>query len=179
MEKEKSVFQCAAEYGLIFGLYLSCIFFTCIYGNVSVLISMTGMLLFFASPILVLKFMRKFHNSHLSTSTFGSVWTLGVMIYLCASMICGIVTYAWLEFVIPGFILEQAQTALVTYEQIPELKNHAITTTLRQAIENHMLPTPIVIVFQMMWITVSSGMAVSLILTPLARMRRINNNQQQ
>lgn len=178
MKKEKSVFQYAAEYGLVFGLYLSCIFFTCIYGNVSTLISMAGMLLFIASPILVFKFMRKFHNSHLSTSTFGSVWTLGVMIYLCASMICGIVTYIWLQYVMPGFILEQAQTALATYEAIPELKNHAITTTLRQAIENHLLPTPIVIVFQMMWITIFSGMIVSLILSPLARMRRIKNGQQ-
>ena len=181
MDKEKSVFKCGAENGIFFGIYLSVIFLTCIYGNYSTFLSLLGLALFFAIPLVLYKFMRRYHNSHPATSNFSSVWTLGTFTCLCGSLICGIVTYIWLQYITPNFIIEQAKTALATYEQIPDLKNHEFTKILRKAIEDKMLPTPIVIVFQLIWATVSLGIITSLILAPVARIRNrnINNNNHE
>lgn len=182
MEKEKSVFKCGAENGVVFGLYLSAIFFSCIYGGTSAFISFIQLLLFLAVPLVIFIFMMKYNNSHPATSSFSALWTLGTFTYLCGSLICGIITYVWLQYVTPDFIVEQAKTALATYEQLPELKNHELTGILRKAIEDNMLPSPIMVVFQLIWLTVSAGVVTSLILAPLARATKRksrNNNQEQ
>ena len=178
MNNEKSVFKCGAENGLIFGLYLSAIFFTCIYGNSSFMISFLGLVMFLAVPLVIFAFMRRYHVTYPETSTFSNLWTLGTATYLFGSLICGIVTYIWLQYITPDFIVNQAKMALATDEQIPEFKNHEFTSMLRKAISDKMLPSPIMIVFQLIWATLTAGVVTSLILAPLARIGK-NNKQQQ
>lgn len=172
MEKEKSVFKCSAENGISFGLYLSAIFFSVIYGGNATILSLIGFVLIFAIPIVLFRYMGKFHISHPDTSNFSSLWTLGTLTFLCGSLICSIVTYIWLEYITPGFIYEQAQSTLVVYEQVPELKNHELTQVLRTAVENKTLPSPIELVVQMLWFSFSAGVILSLLLAPLAKLRK-------
>ena len=172
MDKEKSVFQYSAENGISFGLYLSVIFFTIIYGGNSSLLSFIGLILIFAIPVVLFRYMGKYHIAHIDKSNFSSLWTLGTLTFLCGALICSIVSYIWLEYVIPGFIYEQAESTLAVYEQIPEFKDNELTKALRIAIENNDLPSPIQLVIQMLWFSFSAGVIVSLLLAPLAKLKR-------
>ncbi len=177
MDKEKSVFQYSAENGISFGLYLSVIFFTVIYGGDSSLLSLIGLILIFAIPVVLFRYMGKYHVAHADKSNFSSLWTLGTLTFLCGALICSIVSYIWLEHVIPGFIYEQAESTLAVYEQIPELKNNELTKALRIAIENNDLPSPIQLVVQMLWFSFSAGVILSMLLAPLAKLRRPKQKQ--
>lgn len=169
MNKDKSVFRCGAENGISFGLYLSAIFFSFVYGNASLFISTAGLVLILAIPILLFRYMRRYGNTHIETSNFSFLWMLGTMTVLFGSLICAAVTYIWLDIIMPDFIFNQAESTLAAYEQIPELKNHELTKVLRQAIENKSLPTAIEFAVQMLGSTFSIGVILSLIIAPLAR----------
>ncbi len=170
MNKEKSIYQYGAENGLFFGLYLSAIFLIFVYAGASFFLNSLGIILMAAVPLVIFRFLRLYYRQHAQTATFGSLWILGVITFLCGALICSIVTYLWLEYVIPGFILEQAQAALAVYEQVPELKDNEFTVLLRKAIENKMLPTPIQFVVQMLWFTISAGILSSIFIAILARL---------
>lgn len=170
MDKEKSVYKQGAENGLIFGIYLSIIFLLFIYAGDSMLLSMIGLLLILLIPLVTLRFLSRYYISHTDTASFGALWILGFITFLCGSMICGLVTYVWLEYIKPGFIIEQANAALAAYEQVPELKDQDFTVLLRRAIEEKILPTPIQFAAQMIWITTSLGIILSFIIAPIVKL---------
>lgn len=178
MEKKKTVFQLAAENGISCGLYLSIIFLIIIYGNESFIFSTIGLAMIFAIPLVLFRYMRKYYlQQQDEIAGFSQIWTLGTLSFLCGSLICATVSYFWLEFITPDFIYEQAQAALAAYEQIDELKNNELTTALRNAIENNALPTAIEFVFQMLWMSFSVGVILSMLLAPFAKIGRRNKQQ--
>lgn len=179
MDKEKTVFQCGAENGISFGFFLSAIFFALVYGASSTLLSFFGIVLIFCIPVVLFRYMRRYYASHLSTSPFSTLWTLGSLTFLCGALICAVVSYIWLEYVLPGFIYEQAQNTLAAYESIPELKNHEFTRALRMAVEDKILPSPIEFVLQMLWFTFTSGVILSLIVAPFAKIGKPRTKNKQ
>ncbi len=176
MDTKKTVFQLAAENGISCGLYLSAIFLIIIYGNSSFFFSTIGLAMTFAIPLMLFRYMRKFYLQQDCNANFSQIWTLGTLTFLCGSLICSTISYVWLEFITPDFIYEQAKASLAAYEQIPELKNNELTMALRSAIENKDLPSPIEFVLQMIWLSFSSGVILSLILTPFAKIGKAKNN---
>ena len=181
MNTNKSVFQLGAENGISFGLYLSAIFLLLVYGNASLILNLVGLILIFAIPLRIFRYMRKFHVSQNGNTNYSQVWTLGMLTFLCGSLICALVTYIWLDFIKPDFIYEQAMSVLAVYEQKPELRDNEFVKILRQAIEDKLLPTPIEFVFQMLSFSFSAGVILSFLLSPFARIggrrKNVNNNQ--
>lgn len=177
MDKKKTLFQFAAENGISCGLYLSAIFLIVIYGNTSFMLSTIGLAMTFAIPLVLFRYMRKFYLQQEDTAGFSQLWTLGTLSFLCGSMICATVSYIWLEYITPNFIYEQAQASLAAYEQVAELKNNELTIALRNAIENKDLPTAIEFVIQMLWLSFSAGVILSMILAPFAKIGRRKNKQ--
>lgn len=171
MDNEKSVFRCAAENGVSFGIYLSVIFFTCIYGTSSPLISMIGFVMIFTAPIMLFRYMRKFYKTHPDSSPITTLWSLGTFTTLFGSLICALVSYIWLQYVVPTFIIDQAKMAIATYEQIPELANNEFVELLRKAVKEKLLPSPITIVLQLIWATTSLGVIGSIFIAPFAKIR--------
>lgn len=178
MEKEKSVYQCCGEYGLTFGIYLSAGFFSMAYSGESFLLGILAYILILAAPIMLFRYMRKYYNSHPTTSNFSTLWTVGTLTTFCAALISTAVTFAWLEYIEPTFIYDQANAALIVYESVPELKNHEFTKMLRHAIENHDLPTPIKFAVSVNWTIFTVSVILSMILAPLAKLKKPSNKQQ-
>ena len=99
-----------------------------------------------------------------------AMWLLGLVSTLCGSLICGIADYAWLEFVSPGFILEQANAAIEAYNSLPEMRDTEVVASLKRAIEMGMLPTPIEFVVNMILFTTFAGSIISLIAAAIVNM---------
>lgn len=172
------IFQNAAENGISCGLYLSAIFLIAIYGNSSFMFSTIGLAMIFAIPLLIFRYMRKFYLQQEDNVGYSQLWTLGSLSFLCGSMICATVSFIWLEYITPGFIYEQAQASLAAYEQVEELKNSDLAIILRNSLEQKALPTPIEFAIQMLWLSFTAGVILSVILSPLAKIGRRKNKQQ-
>lgn len=175
MDKEKSVWKSSAESGVFFGIYLSATFLSFIYSTSAPIISLLGLALFFGTPIVLAVLMHRYHMSHPATSSFTSVCMYGTGTFLFGSLIWAALAFVVLEYIEPGFITSQATQALALYESTPEMKELDFTKALRAAIENKELPTPIDFCMQMVWMSISIGMFLSLFITPIVRLFKHKN----
>ncbi|MGN0214441.1 MAG: DUF4199 domain-containing protein [Muribaculaceae bacterium] len=162
--------QLAANYGLWFGIYLSGLFLMFVGADNSAFMSMIALVMFFLSPAVVLRMLRGAYRSN-AASDFFRLWSIGVMIFFFASLICALVTVVWIQYVHPDFIYDKAQEAIDVYRTLPELANSDIVNALQAAINKGELPTPIEFAMQMGWTTVMIGSVVSVPLALLARLR--------
>jgi hypothetical protein len=130
-------------------------------------------ILLLSLPGLAYVYLRRCYVQEAGTSSFSSLWMLGILLFLYGSLICGVTTYICLQYLKPGFIYEQANFALHTYQSMPELKNSEITKMLSMAIQQKMLPTPIQFVFNMIWVTTFIGSLISIFISGMVRMWKV------
>ncbi|MDD2961421.1 MAG: DUF4199 domain-containing protein [Muribaculaceae bacterium] len=169
----KSIYRRGADDGLIFGIYLSAIFLCSVIGVGVPILSILSLLLIIALPLLLFKFLRRSFVASNGLSTFSEVWMLGILIFLFGSLICGVVTYVYLQFIEPTFIYDQVNAALDIYKSMPQMKDAEFVKIIQQAIDQHLLPSAIQIVIQMIWFTIFSGSLLSLLLSAIVRAIRI------
>ena len=144
---KKSVYAHGAEHGVVIGIYLTVVSMALFYGGTSTLLSLVALLLLLGFPGVLFVIERRYHRS-----TGG-----------CADN-------AWLEFVSPGFILEQANAAIEAYNSLPEMRDTEVVASLKRAIEMGMLPTPIEFVVNMILFTTFAGSILSLIAAAIVNM---------
>lgn len=165
----KSIYRRAADNGLIFGVYLSLLFIMFVFSSESFLMSLVGLVLLLGIPGIIFVFLRRCFVAEFGKTTISGLWMLGILIFIYASLICGVVTYVYLQYFDPSFIYEQAQAALNVYQSVEEIKGSDIVVGMQRAIEEKLLPTPIEFVFQMIWITTFFGSLLSLLTALIVR----------
>lgn len=166
----KSVYKRGAEYGWSFGLYLSAIFMTLVYGSPTSLLSFFGLVLVLLIPFLLFFYLRHCYVVEGGTSTFSALWMLGILIFIYGSLVCGAVSYVWLQYVKPTFIHDQALLVLDMYKRIPEMSKSDVVRLLQTAIDGKLLPSPIEFVFEMIWLTTFAGSVLSIFEAMAVRM---------
>ena len=120
---------------MLFGALLSAVSLAFIYSDKAALLSLLALLLLFAMPGVLYVLQRRYFRRTGCIADFSKLWMLGLMISLFGSLICGIVTYAWLQLVEPTFIFDQAQAAVDAYKAVPELRDSDIAVALQRAID--------------------------------------------
>lgn len=177
----KSLYKSAADDGLIMGGYLSLIFIVMIISVQSAAISFIGILLIIGLPVLLGFFLRRTYVREKGFTLFTSLWMQGILIFIFGSLICSVVSYIYLQYINPTFIYDQVKSALNLYESINEFKNMEFVKTMKLAIEQKLLPTPIQFVVQMIWVTGFFGSILSLFVALIVRVPRLkethNNNK--
>ncbi len=173
----KSVYKRGAEYGWKFGLYLSALFFAIVYSSQLPFLAYIGMFLLLLIPFVVYGFLRRCYILEGGTSSFSTLWMLGILIFIYGSLICGIVTYVWLQYVMPNYIYDSAQAFIKLYESMPEMKNSEGLKVMRMAVDQKMLPSAIEFVFNMIWFTTFFGSVLSIFESLAARMRGIGSKK--
>ena len=173
MGEVKSIYRVGAEKGAWFGIYLSVLSIMLMYGFDSVLLMYASIALFLGIPGVAYFYIRKYHVSLHCMSQFSALWMLGILIFLFGSLICGVVTYVWMQYVEPTFIYDQVQMAIKLYESVPGENARMLTDILKQAVENHMLPSAIDIVIEMIMLTTFVGSIISMIISAIVRLKRV------
>lgn len=172
---KKSIYAHGAEHGVVIGIYLTVVSMALFYGGTSTLLSLVALLLLLGFPGVLFVIERRYHRSTGGCADISAMWLLGLVSTLCGSLICGIADYAWLEFVSPGFILEQANAAIEAYNSLPEMRDTEVVASLKRAIEMGMLPTPIEFVVNMILFTTFAGSILSLIAAAIVNMLGVKN----
>lgn len=173
IDKTKSVYRYGAEYGVWFGIYLTLMALAIIYGfsNYSLIIVALAMLV--ATPAVIYPMMRRYRTQMHGFSPFASLWMLGLMIFLFGSLICGAITYVWMQYVMPTFIYDQVMAAIEIYKSVPGNSAEEMVKMMETIIERHALPSPMEVVVQMVMLTTFLGSLVSMILAFILGIRRI------
>lgn len=170
--KPKSVFRRGAEDGIWFGLYLSVLF---IFAAVAINIPLLGhiaTLMALAVPVYTFFTLRRGFIDNGYFYTFSEVWTHGLTLFLCGTLIMALTIVVYLTWINPSFIYDQCQIAITAYKQIGGEMGNEIAATLEKAINQKLLPSPLSIASNLISLGVFSGSILSMILAPFIRLCR-------
>lgn len=163
MEQNKSIFQRASQWGVPFGLYLSCAAVTSIFADYFAPLNLLFLVLVVATPLVVYHFQRRKFIEDDGFTEYSALWMLGIMLFILGLIISSFVAYMVLQYGRPGFIYEQAQKAIEVYNAMPEMRDGELVKALQLMVDRHILPTPIEMVFSMFWLVSFLGSVTSAI----------------
>lgn len=167
--KPKSVFRRGAEDGIWFGLFLSVLF---IFTATSIGMPLLGhfaTLMALGVPVYAYFTLRKGFIENGCFYTFSEMWTYGIMLFLCGSLVMAMTAVVYLSWINPSFIYDQCQLAISIYRQMGGTTGNEIASTLEKAIEQGMLPSPISLSGNLISFSVFSGSILSIILSLIIR----------
>jgi len=176
MEPTRSIFQCAGQWGLPFGLYLSCAAVASIFADYFMPLNLLFIILVIALPAVTCYFQRRKFLEDNGFSEYAALWMLGIMLYILGMIIASVVALLVLNYLRPDFLYVQAQAAIQAYSQLPDMKDGEMVKTLQHMVDNKLMPSNIDMVFSMFWFVTFFGSLISAITALFAR-RSIKKHQ--
>ncbi len=171
----KSIYRAAGKLGIPTGAYLSVLSAAVVFSDRASFIPVVALALMMCLPFVIYRIQRSAHKAD-PTTPYAGIWLLGMMTLIFGSLICALVTYVVITAMRPDFINEQVQAAINLYSQTPELRDSTMVQTMRMAMEEGLLPTPIEYVVQMFWMTSFAGSLLSALLAVPATRLPLRNN---
>ena len=163
MEPTRSIFQCASQWGVPFGLYLSCAAVTSIFADYFAPLNLLFFLLVLATPAVVYYFQRRKYIDDNGFTEYSALWMLGIMLFILGLLISSVIAFLVMQYGRPDFIYEQAQKAIQVYSEMPEMRDSELVKSLQLMVDRKILPSPIEMVFTMFWLVSFVGSIVSAI----------------
>jgi len=167
--EKKSIYQRAGEWGVPFGLYLSCAAVASIFADRFPPLSYVFLIMLVCTPLVVYRFQRHKFIEDGGFAEHSSLWMLGIMLFMLGSVISSLVVYLVLQYLRPGFLYEQAQAVIEVYSKLPQASDSEWLRVLQHAVDERMLPSPIQVVFDTFWFVAFGGSVVSAITAAIAR----------
>lgn len=173
--EQKSVYRRGADDGLFVGIYLIIMFFASAFSMTIPFAGLLSIILVLGVPFIIYRFLRRSYVNDNGTTQFSALWVQGITTFFCGSLISGIVALIYMKWINPDFILTQIQTLIDVYMANDWKEGKEIAEVLTKMIENNMLPTPINIVIESIWLAVFTGSILSMIVSMIVQARKIKN----
>ena len=122
MEKKKSIYQRAAEWGVPFGLYLACAAMPYIFSDYFPPLSFLFIIMVLGIPFIVGYFQRHKFIEDDGFTEYAGLWMLGIMLFLLGTLVASLIVYLVLQYFRPTFMYDQAQVIINAYKDMPEMK---------------------------------------------------------
>lgn len=171
MYERRSVFKRGAEFGMPIGLFMSAISVSSIFADRLPLLSWVVIILLVAGPWMVWRYQRRYFVEEEYTTEYAALWMLGILMIIYGALITGLVTWAVLQWIRPGYIYETTQHFIDLYSAMPEFKDSELLQVMQRAIDTGALPTPIEMVMNMFWVVTFSGCLMSAITAAFAKLK--------
>ncbi len=166
-----SPYRRGADDGFIFGVMLCVMFFAGVFSVSAPVLSVVALIIFIAVPFVIYTFLRRAYITDLYTTQLSSLWMQGIMTFICGSLIAGLVAVVYLKWINPDFIADRLQEAIDFYSGSGWQQGEEMADLLKNMVKAHVVPTPIQIVIEMIWLGVFSGSLLSLLMAVLVRAR--------
>lgn len=169
----KSVYRRAADSGWIFGVYLSVTSMLSLLSTQITIFGIITLIMMIGVPFLLFVFLRKMFIEEMGTSKFSALWMYGILLFLFGSLIAGLVTYIYLQYINPTYMYDTlVQTLnLLKSSPIPDAKD--MINIIQTFIDKKLIPSPIEVVMQMIWLTTLTGSFLSIIVSGIVHMIKI------
>lgn len=172
MEQKKSIFTRAAEWGIPFGLYLTCAALASIFADWFAPLSYIFLILLLATPVVVYYFQRRKFIEDDRFTEYAGLWMMGIMLFILGAIVSGFIVYLVLQYFRPEFMYEQAQAVIKAYSEVPEMRDSELLHILQRTVDERLLPSPIETVFNAFWFISFGGSLTSAITALLAQRDR-------
>ncbi len=169
----KTIYARGAEDGLWMGLYIS-VAVAMIGGSIAVpALRIPAFALAFGVPFLTYYFLRRTHVAAHGMAVFSALWMQGIVMFACASLIFGALAFVYLRYIDPGFVESVFRYLIDFYDSVGDDAADALADDLREVADRNAYPRPAVLVLGEMWSIMFSGSLLSMIVSAVARIKRV------
>ncbi len=168
-----SPFRRGADNGFILGIYLSVMFiFSAL--NLSVpFAGLVSLVMALSVPAIIYIFLRRSFVKDYGLTIFSSLWMQGIVAFFCGTLIMALTAYIYMQWISPDFLIEQMTAAIDSYKSLDHEQSRKAAEILQKIIDNNLIPTPIQIAIQMIWLGVFTGSLLSIIVSLLVQARKV------
>ena len=157
------LFKRGADNGFVFGLYLTALFFALAYSLTVPILGLVALVMMCGVPVITYYYLHKGYAKEYGTSTFSALWMQGIVMFFCGSLIMALAAYLFLQWVQPEYIMNLLISARDTYSSIDWDRGQEIAHTIDLMISQHLIPTPIQVAMEILWMGVFSGSLLSIL----------------
>jgi hypothetical protein len=172
----KSPYKRGADDGLFFGILLCAMFFAGVFSFEVPLLGLFSFLLMLSVPFMIYRFLRRSYVTDRGATPLSSLWMQGIMTFACGCLIAGLVATIYLKWINPEFIITRLREVIEFYRDSPWDKGAETAVVLQRMIDNHLVPGPVSMVVEMIWLGIFSGSLLSVLMALLARARGIDKS---
>lgn len=172
IEPAKSVYRRGAEDGLVMGPLMTVI--ALLVGATSYIpwLGLPSLAAMLAVPaVAYVMLWRGFKASDFKAS-FSALWLEGICAFFFGGMIMGALVFVALRWVWPGFIADQMRLLVDILSSSTDPSASDMADGLSKSLERGIVPAPIDIVLELIYIVVFTGSLLSMLLSLLVRARR-------
>lgn len=163
----QSPYRRGAEDGLIFGIYLTVLFYATVLSQQFPLLGFPALIMIAGVPVVIFMMMKRYAVRLGAASSFSMLWMQGLVIFACGSTIACAMLYIYLRWINPDFFSSQ-------FEYLATLKIDESTEFLsqskemaRQILDAGMIPRAIDMVIEFILLGVVSGSLLSMVLSAI------------
>ncbi len=168
-----SPFKRGADDGLWFGIYLTVLFFAAAFSMSIPYSGFVSTLMALGVPVIIYIFLRRSYVKDLGTTQFSSLWMQGIVTFFCGSAIMALAAFIFMRWISPDFLYEQTTSVIKTYNELDWEQGKEIADTLQKILDRRLLPSPIQIAMEMIWLGVFSGSLLSIIVSLFVQIRKV------
>ena len=164
-----SPYNRGAHKGIYLGIFLSCLFFANAYSlEVPYLAPLSCVMMCLVPVIVYINLRRSFIQDNEMT-IFSALWLEGIVTFMCGGLISTFVATLFMQYIHPGFLNEQIQLMIDLYSNYDGPQGQEFHDLLVRARDQHLIPRPINLSIDMLWLIVFSGSILSMLMALLVR----------
>ncbi len=165
----RSIYHLGASDGLIVGLYMAVMYMLQVTGLDNSMLMLLSQAMLLGLPVVAFVLLRRAYVASRCSSRLSAIWMHGIVIFLCGSLLMGLVSYFYMRVMNPDFIVDLFDRVAQFYISLGTPETKHIGTTLERLITEKMLPTPISFAFTLIWLGSFFGAMISLIIACILR----------
>lgn len=124
-------------------------------------------------PVYIYRCLRSSYVADGGTTSMSSLWMQGIMVFLCGSLLQGVLAVVYLKWIEPSFIITQLRSVIAFYSSVETPEAQEMSRILQNMIDANLVPTAASMVVEMICLTVFTGSILSMIIGAIVRMRKI------
>ena len=167
----QSPYSRGAYYGVVFGAYLSVLFFAIAYSLSVPVLSLLSLLMMAGVPVAIYIMLRKSYVADYGKTIFSSLWMEGIAIFFFGGLIASLVSVTYMTWINPGYLYGQVDMMIELYGNADWERGKELSDILVRAKEQHLTPSPIDLAVDMLWLIVFSGSILSMLMSLLVQAR--------
>lgn len=169
----KNIYARGADDGFWLGLYLSVLFFLTVFALKVPVLNIAAGAMALGVPFLTYFFIRRTHVAAHGMTVFSALWMQGITMFACGCLIFGAVSFVYLRWIDPGFLVRMLELGVEYYRASPSESAHLLADEFQMIIDSKVIPSALNIAFGWMWLGMFSGSILSMIVAGIVRIKKV------
>lgn len=169
-EKPKSVYLLGAEDGLIMGPIMAATIFLIGASTYVAWVFVPALIAIFAVPVVAFFRLAYSHRvNHIASSSMTALWLQGICMFFFGGVVMAAFAFVMLRWAVPGFMTHLIDSAIAAYETVGSPTATDMADTFAKMKSAGMLPRPLDVALELLYLAVFTGSILSLLSALLIR----------